>query len=210
MMGKIRRTALGDAVEWEEDDTPFEVRSFNLFGKHPHLWLEQSLSLNRAAIALMRPEAMWCKAMTPQSNAPIALMLGSYAVETLLKMIILADKLNEIEPPADSRQSKEFLPKSHDLVDLAKRSKLLLNEADRALMKELTKYSIWAGRYPTPLRSAGYRLPAIFEHENNPSWPLYEPLYEKLYKLAVRKTFKEELAFQKKRRKRRERLNPSS
>ena len=58
----------------ENDDTPLNVLSFNRFGKHPLMWLEQSRSLHRAAVALMKPKSMWCKAMMPEVNAPIVLM----------------------------------------------------------------------------------------------------------------------------------------
>jgi hypothetical protein len=165
------------------------------------LWLEQSRALHRAAVALMRKESMWCAAMTPEVNTPIALMLGGYAVETLLKMVIIDDYCDANGLTYDALRAKDFLPTIHDLKQLAKKARLRINRADRELLAKLSKYPVWAGRYPIPRESSGYDGPAIFDRigsgkrpAENPVWTGYVPLYEKLHRLAVRKTFRGQLA----------------
>ena len=134
-------------------------------------------------------------------QAPIALMLGAYAIETLLKMVIVGAHCDVHGQTFDAHRAEQFLPKSHDLLALVKQAKLRVNENDRRLLRELGKYSIWAGRYPIPLNSDGYGGPALFEAvaaaptpvaREHPTWPRFKVLYPKLFKLAVRKTFRGE------------------
>ena len=138
---------------------------------------------------------MWCGAMTPEVNAPIALMLGGYAVETLLKMVIVGDYCDANGLTYDALRTKDFLPTIYDLRELAKKAALRISKADRELLAKLSKYTVWAGRYPIPMKSDGYEGPAIFDWiesgkrlKENPIWSRYVPLYEKLHRLAVRKT----------------------
>jgi hypothetical protein len=200
-LAKIVRELWGGIIKYQDDDTPYDIRSFNTFGKSALLWLEQSRALHRAAVALMRKESMWCGAMTPEVNTPIALMLGGYAVETLLKMVIIGDYCDANELTYDALRAKDFLPTIHDLKELAKKANLRISKADRELLAQLTKYPVWAGRYPIPHVSSGYDGPAIFDRidsgkrlTENPVWTGYVPLYEKLHKLAVRRTFRGQLA----------------
>jgi len=72
-LAKVVRELWGGIIKYEDDDTPYDVRFYNAFGKSALLWLEQSRALHRAAVALMRKESMWCGAMTPEVNTPIAL-----------------------------------------------------------------------------------------------------------------------------------------
>jgi hypothetical protein len=143
---------------------------------------------------------MWCGAMTPEVNTPIALMLGGYAVETLLKMVIVGDYCDANGLTYDALRAKDFLPMIHDLKELVKKARLRINKADRELLAKLSKYPVWAGRYPIPLEPTGYDGPAIFDQVGrgktveNPIWTGYVPLYEKLHKLAVRRTFRGQLA----------------
>jgi hypothetical protein len=132
-------------------------------------------------------------------QAPIALMLGAYAIETLLKMVVVDAHCEEHGHTFDARRAEQFLPRTHDLVALTKQAKLRVNEDDRGLLSDLGKYSVWAGRYPIPLKCDGYAGPALFEAVaaapaavagEHPTWPRLKALYPKLFKLAVRKTFR--------------------
>ncbi|HKH80847.1 MAG TPA: hypothetical protein VKA03_04430 [Methylovirgula sp.] len=192
-MAKVLRKIWGGIIEYEEDEMPFDIRSFNAFGKSALLWLEQSRSLHRAAVRLMDQDA----GPKCDIDAPIALMLGAYAVETLLKMVIVGEYCDQSGMTFDSRHAREFLPTTHDLKDLLTRANLRTRVEDRELLGDLSRYSTWAGRYPIPLASANYSGPAIFENITprerptlHPTWVKYVPLYEKLHRLAVRKTFR--------------------
>jgi hypothetical protein len=121
-------------VDFERIDADADEKCFDAMKKTPLLWLEQSRSLHRAAVALVRRESMWCAAMTPRINAPIALMLGGYALETLLKMVIIADHCEKYGMMFDTKKTKDFLPKIHDLVRLAKLAELRINKRDRELL----------------------------------------------------------------------------
>ena len=113
-------------------------------------------------------------------QAPIALMLAAYAIETLLKMVIVGAHCDKHGIDTESRRAKDFLPTNHDLVALVKQANLRVNGEDRRLLADLARYSLWAGRYPIPLRSDGYTGPALFEAvepapatvaRHHPTWP---------------------------------------
>jgi hypothetical protein len=185
----------GGIVAYEEDDTPPDIHLFNKVGKSADLWLYQSRELYRSAFYLVEERKR--NDCTHLLHAPIALMLGAYAVETLLKMAIITAHCDEHGYTFDSRRADQFLPKTHDLVALTKQAKLRVNENDRRLLRDLAKYSVWAGRYPIPLASDGYSGPALFEAvaaapavEEHPTWSRFKVLYPKIFKLAVRKTFR--------------------
>jgi hypothetical protein len=182
----VRRQIWDGIIEFETDDTPRDIQNFNAFGKSALLWLEQSKSLHYAAVALMSE----VNRRTWFVNAPIALMLGGYATETLLKMVLVAQ--HEVRP--FSQRAKDFLPTTHDLLKLATDAKLRANKGERETLKSLSRFTTWAGRYPIPLLANGYALPAIFENVGkgvvpHPLWLKYPALYKKLYRSAVRKTF---------------------
>ncbi len=193
-MAKIQRKLWGGILEYQEDDLPSDVRSFNVFGKSGFLWLETSGALHRAAMSLMEENEKPKPQITRTINAPIALMLGGYAVETLLKMVIINGYCDEHGFTLDSRKAKELFPITHDLPKLVKQAKLRVSKADRDVLAALSEFSIWAGRYPIPLGAMGYDGPAIFAYiapgkraMEHPMWRKYAPLYLKLHRLAVRR-----------------------
>ena len=158
-MAKVVRELWGGIIKYEDDDTPYDVRFYNAFGKSALLWLEQSRALHRAAVALMKKESMWCGAMTPEVNTPIALMLGGYAVETLLKMVIIGDYCDAKGLVYDALRAKDFLPTSHNLQKLAEKAALRTSKADRELLAKLSKYPVWAGRLSSSIVIISHRIP---------------------------------------------------
>jgi hypothetical protein len=178
-------------VYWEEDDTPPDVRHFNVAGKSALLWLERSRSLHFAAAAVRAHSASNNPKVGP-FGFQIALMLGGLAVETILKMVIVADYCETHGFRRDSREAKEFVPPIHDLTKLVTKAKLRINKADRDTLGELTSFSVWRGKYPTPLSATAY-TPAVLDASigRERLWKRYDALYRKLHRLAVRKSFPE-------------------
>ena len=86
----------------------------------------------------------------------VALMLIGYSLETCLKGFAIfkygAQKYSENE--------KKY--RTHDLVRLAE---FLpdLNEKDKVILKVLTSFTVWAGRYPDPGNGNFAKLEAILE-----------------------------------------------
>ncbi len=189
----------GGVVSYEDDDTPSEVHLFNNVGKSAALWLYQSRELYRSALYQMEVRERKWNEITHLLQASIALMLGAYAIATLLKMVIVGAHCDEHGRTFDARRAEQFLPRTHNLVALVKQAKLRVNEDDRKLLRELGEYAVWAARYPIPLKADGYVGPALFEvverapravARAHPTWPRLRPLYPKLFKLAVRKIFR--------------------
>jgi hypothetical protein len=196
---KVIRKLWGGIIEFEGDDVAAEVRAFNNAGKSTALWLFQSRELYRSSVYLMDERKRKWNEITHLLQAPIALMLGAYAIETLLKMVIVGAHCDKHGLTPESRRATEFLRTTHDLVRLVNTASLRVNNDDRTLLRDLSRYSLWAGRYPIPLDSGGYPGPALFEAvdpppadvaQHHPTWPKFQALYSKLFRMAVRKTFK--------------------
>jgi hypothetical protein len=198
-MARVTRTLWHGALAFEDDDTPPDVRLFNEAGRSTALWLYQSRELYRAGLYLMEERERIWNEITHLLQAPIALMLGAYALETLLKMVIVGAHVNQGGHTRDAHRAEQFLPRTHDLVTLTRQAKLRVNEDDRGLLRDLTRYAVWAGRYPIPLTSDGFAGPALFEAvappptavaREHPTWPKFKVLYVKLFEQSVRKTFR--------------------
>ncbi len=126
----------------------------------PSMWVRAAEVL-LASAAVLEPHACryW---LTKGSDKKIAegylktqLMLAGYALENMLKALIVHDRRDLLD---QDFTSKKRLPKdlrSHDLVDLAKQARMRLADDDtKGLLTRLTRHSIWAGRYPVPIETA--------------------------------------------------------
>lgn len=79
-------------------------------------------------------------------------MLWAYGFENLFKNRIIKDF--KVKNPT-TKKITETLKKEindHDLIILAEKAGVILTEEDTFYLKILTKCSIWAGRYPLPLK----------------------------------------------------------
>ena len=86
------------------------------------------------------------------------LLLLGYALENLIKGYLIFRFLKEHKIPRHS--DLEFLEKhvwrtkkSHDLILLSQKAKLKLSDSEKDLLKKLTKYTTWKGRYHIPKSS---------------------------------------------------------
>lgn len=85
-----------------------------------------------------------------------ALMLAGYALENILKGILVRDDPDE---PFDNRG--RFKHKSHDLVELAEGAGVSLDDEEKELLEILTHTTVSGGRYPIPLQ-ASEMYPRVF------------------------------------------------
>jgi hypothetical protein len=83
-------------------------------------------------------------------TARIERMLWGYSFENLFKAKIISDlKIDE-----GIRQVPFPEIKSHDLLLLANKAKIVLSEEERFYLKILGKCAVWAGRYPIPAKES--------------------------------------------------------
>lgn len=81
------------------------------------------------------------RAMAP--NYPPAQLLYAYAIENVLKGLIVANRPRLIE----ERELNGEL-KSHDLLKLADKASFAVHVQEKPVLQALSKLSVWAGRYP--------------------------------------------------------------
>lgn len=89
------------------------------------------------------------KAVPP--NYPPAQLLYAYAIENVLKGLILINTPGRVQ---GVRLDKKL--RSHDLVELSKEANFTVQVQETQVLKELSELSIWAGRYPVALSERAY------------------------------------------------------
>lgn len=117
--------------------------------KSPILWLSQAHALTEAARVLIQTQPTWeampqmVRGMCDCQYCAVALMLVGYSLETCLKAMLI------IKHGVDEYISREKTFHHHHLEELAS---FLPNvsEKDKAILKALTHFTVWAGRYPDP------------------------------------------------------------
>ena len=136
------RTANGFPVDISIPPTAHDL-------KDPILWLAHANALSEAAVCLVKnapimasfPSEM--RTISHSQYYAVALMLVGYSLEVCLKTMLLL-KLGVDEFMASE---KDYF--HHDLNELS--SFILdLSEKDRAILKGLSHFVKWAGRYPDP------------------------------------------------------------
>jgi hypothetical protein len=79
-------------------------------------------------------------------NYPPAQLLYAYAIENLLKGLVVANTPGLIQ----ERQLSVEL-KTHDLIKLADKAQFQVHAHETPILEGLSKLSLWAGRYPVAL-----------------------------------------------------------
>ena len=84
-------------------------------------------------------------------NYPAAQLLYAYAIENVLKGLIVANQPNLID---GTRINKSI--ESHNLLTLASTATFQVHIQEEPVLKALSELSVWAGRYPVALSRAKY------------------------------------------------------
>lgn len=117
--------------------------------KSPVLWLSQAHALSQAAVNVLlkepdlnaMPESI--QSVCHSQYFAVGLMLVGYSLESCLKAMLIMQK------GIDGYTSDEKKHKHHRLEELAKFIPDLTAK-DKAILKALTHFVYWAGRYPDP------------------------------------------------------------
>ena len=85
-------------------------------------------------------------------------MLLAYAIENYLKAILVAENKEKYNQAILHKRTLGNLPEDlkkygHDLIQLARESKLSCTEAELSLLIRLFRHSDWQGRYPVPIKA---------------------------------------------------------
>lgn len=189
---KVRKEWMGRIVEREDYDVPFDVRWFTTFGRLTTLWLWQSRALYESAELVMLSRKNGAGTFF---NVATGMMLGSYAIETLLKAAQIAE-LNETQQEGlFFSYAKEMHSTFHELNKLVDETGIKVSKKDRNLLSQLTECAIWKGKYPIPLKAKEYKGPALYDalnahlkgREPAQTWERVSTLYKKLDKKVVRR-----------------------
>jgi hypothetical protein len=150
-----------DAATW--------IDSITAGARNPHNWLAAGEELKRGSDLL---RTVWLDELTDRSErfeaymrgevdrpwepwvgAP-AMTLAAFAIENLLKGIMVAADPALIQPDQDAPEillGRQL--RTHDLCALARRARVDISEEEMSLLERLTEFAQWAGRYRFPLRA---------------------------------------------------------
>ncbi len=117
--------------------------------KDPVLWLAHAGALCEAATTIARTVPTWmhmpvtARGICDSQFCAVALMLVGYSLEVSLKAMLIMRK-GVVDYEADERRFRH-----HRLEELAG---FLpdLTDKDKAILRLLTHFTVWAGRYPDP------------------------------------------------------------
>ncbi len=87
----------------------------------------------------------------------VSMFISGLSIENLLKALLIKDNPNVVA----SGKLKQWPASGHDLIELAKEARISLDCAETALLKSLTTFVLWAGRYPVPKTVTRFRPEAL-------------------------------------------------
>jgi hypothetical protein len=129
--------------------------------KDPILWLSHAHALSQSAVNLIKSDPdlsvmpIPIRASCDCQYRAVALMLVGYSLEISLKAMMI------VKEGIDEFLKIEKTIRHHRLEDLANFVPNL-SEKDRAILRALTHYVYWAGRYPDPGLNRSEDLEEIF------------------------------------------------
>lgn len=151
-------------VIMKKNQTEYDIETRRLLEKHydrqwtPDPWLRRAKDLRRAAEILFKAyEASKTEEGVPveiedvDMNIPATLLLG-YAVENALKAFLIKCCRWDAEK---CKKSKPW--RTHNLPSLFEETKLVATAEQLLLLKTLTAFILWAGKYPVAFEVSGDR-----------------------------------------------------
>ena len=127
----------------------------------PVLWLSQAKALSVAAEAVLRGDPRFgempveIRSICDSQYRAAGLMLVGYGLETALKGMMILRGQFDLTATCKSASRHHKLEQLADFVPN-------LSAKDKAILRSLTKYVEWAGRYPAPLPGREGEVPMIF------------------------------------------------
>jgi hypothetical protein len=132
---------------------------FELVGQGPDAWLMEARLLKRTAdlvcqelrkVFIAFPEGFTAHRRPPFEDIALFknyMLLSGLALENLTKGIIVGRKPTVVTP-------ETFNLKTHNLLTLAQQVVQPFSSDELDLLKRLTAFVVWAGRYPIPTQAA--------------------------------------------------------
>ena len=154
---------LGRFVDWDEMQQPWfrNQQTVKLFQdlRHPFYWMVKAWELHEAATSLWANVKLLTQAR-PRSNRPdgngfpdVVFMLAGMSLENLLK----AKRVCAMAWPVDDHTYGSIAKGGHRLDELSQKSAVRTNKYDRAILRTLSHYVRWSGRYFLPRTIGEFR-----------------------------------------------------
>ena len=159
----------------------------------PERWISQALRLKRAGDLLFEASAADLERFSHGEKPstlknlemvmPATLLYGM-ALENALKGRLVHQQPNRIV----NGKLRAWPGGSHNLNVLADAARVTLSQEEEDLLRRLTQFVLWAGRYPTPRRAEDMRLEQLVMPGGFLPMPIDKrerPLYDSLFSRLV-------------------------
>lgn len=129
--------------------------------KSPVLWLSQAHALSEAATIVLRSQPnldhmpVLTRGVCDSQYCAVGLMLVGYSLEVCLKAMLIIRKGTDVFTAEESQFRHHRLEKLAGFVPN-------LSEKDQAILRLLTDFVMWAGRYPDPGSGREHAADAVF------------------------------------------------
>lgn len=160
-------SAIG-AMKWESAclyaGAPIDPSTTSLADqlKNPVLWMSQARAMSQAAEAVLLKQQDFAEMPPPvrgvceSQYCAVAMMLIGYSLEISLKaMIIVQEGIERYTQLGRKTQHHRLEDLASFIPDLSKK--------DKAILRGLSHFVSWAGRYPDPGTDKEHKLEEIFE-----------------------------------------------
>jgi len=129
--------------------------------KSPILWLTQAHALSEAAKAVFDRQPGWetmpipVRSMCDSQYCAAGIMLVGYSLEICLKGLLILTK----GVASYTKDEKQF---QHHKLDVLAEQLLSFSDKEKAILRVLTHFTEWAGRYPDPGAGRDAKVEEIF------------------------------------------------
>lgn len=137
-----------ESIVTNSDFDPYTPPTYEIL-KNPILWISQAEALTQAAVTIIKSEPgfenmpIQFRGICDSQFCAIGLMLVGYSLEVALKAMMV------IKHGTDGYKEIEKKNRHHRLHVLAELVPDLTNK-DKAILRGITHFVYWAGRYPDP------------------------------------------------------------
>ena len=132
---------------------------------NPSTWWTQATRLILSARVLHAPALKYFTG-TPEEKVEgeahlnAFFILASFAIENGMKALVVHNQATEIRKQLIERKKLPEILRTHDLLDLARLSSIpVLTKENELFLQRMTRYAVWAGRYPVPLHAEHIEVP---------------------------------------------------
>jgi hypothetical protein len=180
----------------------FLQEQFNVRAETPAIWALSARHLKHSADLIFDAYEIDLQQMARDVSplelnnlevASAATLLFGLAIENLLKAIIISKEPKTVE----DGKLRNWHGNGHELILLAEKANIMLDEQQKDLLQRLVAFVEWAGRYPVPKKASKLSMKQLNIKQPflpSPLQPFERELFEQLFESLLSFVFSDAAA----------------